>query len=628
MSSLGMPTTVASPAICKQPGCAHPIVQRVCRGTKNPQNRGLWYEACGAPQPRSHFVRWMQERPPHNLLDMPSGTPKTLLEALSRVPLTPEKVHDYHLHAQVPSSPLKAIPITPLDFDNPPLDFTDDPPASPSKDNNLPKSVPQANTADPAPTLVRGGKVGIMCNASKCSGRGCTTCSFKYCMKCCREQQARQGVTCQESRHLLSDANIPKTTPELMGALASTTFLGRPLSEAHYNAQREAREKYEAQKAEVREQEAVLASLRHNITILYWKDDTLPPKSFTVTCKHYPAFRLLDCSESVRQALGVAGGGLIETFTIDSENKWWIGHELETSRNVHGVTCLLYRKDGVSDGVNMEEEVAKASKLGRTQKRPIAVMNLPDGGYGTEYKRPRVQSTLTSVEPETPTHSNRASSVTPTSTPQRITPRPFRPLPHRIGASASGTRLPSIDEQLINARSPEIERDDEVEIVGPGISTRPQGSAHLNNQSSSRHASWPLMYVVDMVNGLDQMETMANMRQEDQFKAVFHTQSFPKATHNRCSRAVTFAPECILTKYLTAGHAPAGQWKDFLREVEASYGGQKNVPKLGAKKAEGKDTRLKGPQKRKVVAIPAIKEEPDVMVKGFELQKGTIIELD
>jgi hypothetical protein len=64
--------------VCPQTGCNARVMLRICRGTKNPENQGYWYEAvrvisisvvirltgfkCTAPAHLSHFICWWYDK--------------------------------------------------------------------------------------------------------------------------------------------------------------------------------------------------------------------------------------------------------------------------------------------------------------------------------------------------------------------------------------------------------------------------------------------------------------------------------------------------------------------------------------------------------------------------------------
>ncbi|KAH9475972.1 hypothetical protein JR316_0011537 [Psilocybe cubensis] len=88
---------------CPHPGCDYSVNIRLCRGTKVPEHKGLWYEACTAPPPTSHFVGWVRERGIGEVLPFP--TPTTFQQALLQVPRTPHKVLPFNKLGNSPNTP-------------------------------------------------------------------------------------------------------------------------------------------------------------------------------------------------------------------------------------------------------------------------------------------------------------------------------------------------------------------------------------------------------------------------------------------------------------------------------------------------------------------------------------------
>ncbi|KAF8196054.1 hypothetical protein BJ912DRAFT_835210, partial [Pholiota molesta] len=87
--------------------------------------------------------------------------------------------------------------------------------------------------------------------------------------------------------------------------------------------------------------------------------------------------------------------------------------------------------------------------------------------------------------------------------------------------------------------------------------------------ASSGHANWPLKYVTAMADGFNKMSTMKGSL-PCRFEASFNA-NFPKQTYNDNFQAWNAASREVKERYVQAGYSDAGLWKNFRKEVQASF---------------------------------------------------------
>ncbi|KAF4617416.1 hypothetical protein D9613_006197 [Agrocybe pediades] len=275
---------------CTSPGCQYKVSVIPCRGTKDPQDAGFFYEHCNAPGPFSHWLKWRKDiprLPQDELRYFPFGpAPATMLEAL-QMPSTPSTMPPFSSPVKPsspakgtdpPSSPLKPVSIPPVPhtaaipaiaFSNaqapppPPLLPPRSPPAPafPGSGHvlgdqtvvvNAPVLVASANPVDvppvatsastaPAPlddrshtriTIVNG-KAKVSCNGPVCRENGkppvrnAQFCVNQFCQKCCLRFQVLGGPQCMGT-HDPASAKQSKATPNLLLSQPVSTSLQVP----------------------------------------------------------------------------------------------------------------------------------------------------------------------------------------------------------------------------------------------------------------------------------------------------------------------------------------------------------------------------------------------------------------
>ncbi|KAF9541949.1 hypothetical protein CPC08DRAFT_717040, partial [Agrocybe pediades] len=263
---------------CTSPGCQYKVSVIPCRGTKDPQDAGFFYERCNAPGPFSHWLKWRKDiprLPQDELRYFPFGpAPATMLEAL-QIPSTPSTMPPFSSPMK-PSSPMKAtdptssplkpaptplIPHTPI----PPIVFSQPPPPPPlpaapafpgtghilgdqttevvTAPINAVPPVTTSASAVPAPlddrshtriTIVNG-KAKVSCNGPVCRENGkppvrnAQFCVNQFCQKCCLRFQALGGPQCMGTHDPTSAKHSKAAGVSLLSqAVSSTTLLQIP----------------------------------------------------------------------------------------------------------------------------------------------------------------------------------------------------------------------------------------------------------------------------------------------------------------------------------------------------------------------------------------------------------------
>lgn len=138
------------------------------------------------------------------------------------------------------------------------------------------------------PVFTDGKCHGKFCSARIDPPRACRTCNHGLCKKDCIELQKTQpGLTCLEKRHR-EEVSVLNPTPGTVldssraaAADTSTTLDGsdrstfydhtKPLRQEHYEAQREAFDKYQTRVQAVEERKRQEEQLQKQILILFWK---------------------------------------------------------------------------------------------------------------------------------------------------------------------------------------------------------------------------------------------------------------------------------------------------------------------------------------------------------------------
>jgi len=211
--------------VCTKAGCTSKVVVALCRGIKNPENRGYFYERCAAPGPYSHWLKWRREINRLTEEEMGSSAyhtpiPTTIQEALqfpctpSNIPLSPSTPTRSDRHHHVASSPLKPpVPKTPQALISQP---TSGFPGLGQTLGNQPVALPPAPVVDgtstvmyshPATrTVIIKGKPTVVCNGPICRDNGkavriAQPCINRFCLKCCLHFQSLGGPKCKMPTH-------------------------------------------------------------------------------------------------------------------------------------------------------------------------------------------------------------------------------------------------------------------------------------------------------------------------------------------------------------------------------------------------------------------------------------------
>lgn len=302
--------------VCSNLGCNASVALRVCRGTKNPENRGHWYEAvcpillflkpkltatifqCTAPAHLSHFICWRYDiTPSADFVSSVKNPPRTFQDLL-QIPITPLKTTPRVNSSSraVPPLPALTIPPAPTVTLEAPLEhhagvtattdhFHDEENTGPTDleslgalDGNA-TVVARAASGTPSPSsaksagasvspshtriLVINGSARTVCNGPICRvqkkdpPRPCSTCSYQYCKKCCLRYQEQTRKHCKEARHACAPSKVADTTTT-SGPLTSETGATASISELQLHKPNPAnrplrQEHYDAQQRSERE---------------------------------------------------------------------------------------------------------------------------------------------------------------------------------------------------------------------------------------------------------------------------------------------------------------------------------------------------------------------------------------
>ncbi|KAJ7196444.1 hypothetical protein C8J57DRAFT_1546732 [Mycena rebaudengoi] len=89
---------------------------------------------------------------------------------------------------------------------------------------------------------------------------------------------------------------------------------------------------------------------------------------------------------------------------------------------------------------------------------------------------------------------------------------------------------------------------------------------NLTDAPSGRRAKWPLLYAVDMVNGLTQLEAMQG-RKEDNFSKVFMGSKWNSSTYSDSSKVWKKTAPTVIAAAVQCGRAPGGEWALLLKAI-------------------------------------------------------------
>ncbi|KAJ7212738.1 hypothetical protein C8J57DRAFT_1539076 [Mycena rebaudengoi] len=92
---------------------------------------------------------------------------------------------------------------------------------------------------------------------------------------------------------------------------------------------------------------------------------------------------------------------------------------------------------------------------------------------------------------------------------------------------------------------------------------------NLTDAPPGRRAKWLLLYAVDMVNGLTQLEAMHG-RREDNFSTVFSGSKWNSSTYSDSSKAWRKTAPAVLAAAVQCGRASGGEWAPLLKATRKS----------------------------------------------------------
>ncbi|KDQ58767.1 hypothetical protein JAAARDRAFT_101274, partial [Jaapia argillacea MUCL 33604] len=201
--------------------------------------------------------------------------------------------------------------------------------------------------------------------------RGCRSCVYLHCKKCCQIRQHAEKRRCPHSTHTVqSDESEGVSQMSSANTSHRDVFYdpSRPLTKAHYDARARAAQEYQVYTNTLAQQKASEEQMKRNVTILFWDSDDSTAEEFDVNTPVYPYFSLVNCPGSLRTVLGITEDSMIETY--DVEKRRWVHHELKTMRDISDSSTLLYRARGIRTGKGMTDEEARATSRGQSKKRP------------------------------------------------------------------------------------------------------------------------------------------------------------------------------------------------------------------------------------------------------------------
>ncbi|KAI0039059.1 hypothetical protein FA95DRAFT_1612883 [Auriscalpium vulgare] len=652
---------------CPQPECPGFVATKLCRGTSNRAHKGLWYDVCHTA-PESHFLGFRN--------DIPRGYQPASYNKTSDATETPRKSQSYSYDGRRQNGAV--------------------PPG---------KCVGPIHEDDPNPP------------------RGCRTCTFGFCIRCCKKVQSTTGVSCQHATHgvppeerpaslrsasptletfdpdlesdpllsydidpdlflipndsadstlLLStpsglslplpDVNdepiwlhadntlftIPESEPEVLAtppsspdaplsisihvptaessnapnaalptktaapvtrtpSKASASKRSKPkppaLSEeepvgalsqpyydmipAHIHAQSQASAagKPLSRQAErqSREREA-----KETVQFWFWRETSKKPRRFDVRCTHWPLFRVLDCSKTVRLALLSEAehddpDTLIEMY--DPSEDTWLTVEISSCRSVERGVPLLFRAYGLEDGIDMSEKEqscrsARNPSYSRQGKRPYTA-TLPDPATPSRSVRPRVRPPSPVSPIQTPTPPSRALG------PAQHVPGNSPPLAP-LAALQVGDALARVEDGVQPLSAPLSQQGDTTaptadaaaspDSVAPDDDTLPSTppedsyaavdqSLRLVPASNKGDSKWPLKYVCFMAQGFEAMEQLSGT-QPQKFEAAFPgCGKLHRTTFWKNEQAWKKASQSQRQRYVDAGTSGGLTWPQFFKEA-------------------------------------------------------------
>lgn len=392
----------------------------------------------------------------------------------------------------------------------------------------------------------------------------------------------------------------------------------KPLAQEHYEARLRARQESQALTNTLTERAQYQEMHKKMIGVLYWKTDACLSDFFEVPCVMLPLFSLKDCTEALRQALGIQNSAtLIQTFNPVEDR--WVTHTMDTVRSITGGQKLFYRTCGVTFGEDMETTIneARVPKAGRSRKRPI------DIDIEADCERPTQKLRLCSPQPGPSTppakrtaafhHLQREIQRPSPQTPTRGLPHTTTPAPlmdsspvfgtpdihHRQDSATpplAGDAFADIFSDLSSARgvsrnvaAPVAKRALEPSTVskllptlsGCDVSSIKSPSARIDGGSQmpteaeldklplSNHGPIPLKYVKSMVKGFDRIDNMSGnlgVRVGIAFPTTKKLPNWPKTSYHKASKLWKNAPPSLRNKLLSAGYTEEGTW-DKLTEA-------------------------------------------------------------
>ncbi|KAI0052552.1 hypothetical protein FA95DRAFT_1601600 [Auriscalpium vulgare] len=619
---------------CPEPGCPGFVATKLCRGSNNKAHKGLWYDVCHT-SPESHFLGFRNDIPrgyqPASYNKTSDSTTETPRKSHSysydgrrrqngavpqgKVPpedrpislrsasptletfdpdLEPDVLLNYDLDpdlflipddsndSTLPSTPLAGLSLLP-DAGDEPMWLNDNSILfTVSESAEVPLATPPSSPDAPLSVSM---SVSTRVPPSQSSNAPDAALPAKSAARAATRTPSKAGASKRSKTHPPVPSEEEPEQP--VGAL-SQPFYDMIPAHIHSRSQAVAASKPLSRQAErqSREREA-----KETVQFWFWRESSKKPRRFDIHCPHWPLFRILDCSKTVRLALLPEADhedptALIEMY--DPSEETWLTIEIASCRSVEPGVPLLFRTYGLEDGVDMSEKeqscrAGRNPTYSRQGKRPYTA-TVPDPATPSRSVRPRVRSPSPVSPIQTPTPPSRVRRPAP-----RI---PGTPPPAPLAALQVGDALvledgfeepqsdlvPQNEVPAMPTAEPAATLDSLAPDGDVPPSTPAEGSyARATIDPSLRlvparpnsKAKWPLKYVCFMAQGFEAMGQLSGT-QEQNFCAAFPGSKYVRTTLWEHEKAWKDASESQRQRYVDAGTSGGLTWPQFCKEVKAS----------------------------------------------------------